>query len=166
MEEAKAGSGIGVELFEPLLERKVWVVEGDEGEQGAAQEGEVGESAGVAGARAVFAPEVVAAPVVADLDAGPVSADQVMPLLRGAFVGLLAGEVETAFRGGLVGLAGVNLTAHHHDAAGAGKADGVWFYGKAVQAALLGAAMAFGVLDKKRVALSASKAWACFRSAG
>ena len=155
-----------MELFEQLLERKIRVVDGEEGEQGAAQEGEVGEGTGVAGARAVFAPEVVAAPVVADLDAGPVSADQVMPLLRCAFVGLLAGEVETAFGGGLVGFAGKNLTAHHHDAAGAGKADGVWFYGKDVQTALLGAAMAFGLLDKKRVSLSASKAWACFKSAG
>ena len=54
-----------------------------EGEQGTAEEGEVGEGVGVAGAGAVFAPEGVAAPMVADLDAGPVALDEGEPL-RGA----------------------------------------------------------------------------------
>jgi len=71
-----------------------------------------------------------------------------MPLGR-AFVGFLAGEVVTVFRFGLAGFAWVSLAAYHHDAAGAGKADGVWFYRKGVQVALLNVAMSFVVLGKK-----------------
>ena len=70
--------------------------------------------------------------MVANLYSGPVSADQVMPLLGRAFVGFLAGEVVTVFRFGLAGFAWVSLAAYYHDAAGTGKADGVWFYRKDV----------------------------------
>lgn len=53
-----------------------------EGEEGAAHEGEISEGVRVARARAVLAPDGVAAPVVADFDAGPVALDELEPLNR------------------------------------------------------------------------------------
>ena len=91
---------MGVEEFLDLREREGGKVRWQEGEEGTADEGEVGEGVGVAGAGAVFAPEGVAAPMVADLDAGPVALDEGEPLRGGVGVGLGAGQVVAHFGGG------------------------------------------------------------------
>jgi len=46
-----------------------------EGEQGAAQQRQIGEGVGVAGAGAIFALEDIALPRIADFDPGPMAAD-------------------------------------------------------------------------------------------
>ena len=89
-----------MEEFLDLREREVGKVCWKEGEQGTTDQGEVGEGAGVAGARAVFAPEGVAAPMVADLDTGPVALNEGEPLRGGVRVGLGAGQVVAHFFGG------------------------------------------------------------------
>ena len=61
-------------------EGHVGKVVGEEGEQGVAQEREIGEGIGVAGPGAILAPEGIALPVIADFNPGPVPADQPRPL--------------------------------------------------------------------------------------
>ncbi len=61
-----------MEALLDLRQGEVREVIRQEGEEGAAHEGEIGEGVRVARARAVLAPDGVAVPVVADFDAGPV----------------------------------------------------------------------------------------------
>ena len=150
-----------MELLEDLFERELRKVNRREGQEGVAHQGEVGERAGLAGAGSVLPPEAVAAPVVADLHAGPMAPDQGLPLLRGAVGGLLAGEIVPGVLGGLLGLLGVNRALHHDDAAGAGKAGGGRLDGADPQRALLGPAVTGTGLDKKRGAGRSAQAWAC-----
>ncbi len=145
-----------------LREREVGEVIGQEGEKGAAQEGEIGEGVGVARAGAVFAPDGVAAPVVADFDAGPVALDEREPLGRRVRGGLGAGEAVTDFVGGDGGAG----AAHHDHGAGVGEVSGEGFDREGVDASGEDAAVA-GIGEKKRDvdawALSAS---ACASSLG
>ena len=149
-----------------MFERKRGEVNRSQGEEGVAQEGEIGEGARIAGAGSVLAPETVATPVVADLHSGPMIADKFLPLLRRAFGQLQGREIESGFMGGFAGLLGKHLTAHHDDAAGTGKAGGIRFYGEDVQAALFRAAMPGAVLGKKGVSCKALKALACWSREG
>ena len=79
--------------------------------------------------------------MIADFHAGPMAADQTLPLCRGAFFRLLAGEVKPCLLGGDAGFLGIDLAAHNDDAAGPGEAGGIRFDGEGVQAALFGPAM-------------------------
>ena len=54
---------------------------GEEEQQCTANEGQIGEQIGVAGARTIFAHQDIPPPVIADFDPAPVSPDQVKPLL-------------------------------------------------------------------------------------
>ncbi len=129
---------------------------GETGEQGAAQQREVGEGVGVAGAGAILAPDGVAAPMVADLHAGPVSAQESVPLGRGALGGPLAGEVEARLRGLASGPDGDALAADDDQAAGEGEVEGLGLDGEGVEAAMFESAVAFGRLGKKGVSGNAS----------
>ena len=129
---------------------------GEAGKQGAAQQSEVGEGVGVAGAGAILAPDGVAAPMVADLHAGPVSADEGMPLGGGAFAGPQAGEVEALLGGLASGPDGYALAADDDQAAGEGEVEGCGLDGEGVQAAVFEPAVAFGALGKKGVSGKAS----------
>ena len=104
--------------------------------------------------------------MVADLHSGPMTADECLPLLRGAFGRLQGREVESGFVGGFAGLFGEDLTANHDDAAGPSKAGGIRLYGEDVQAALFRAAMPGAVLKKKGVFSKALKALACWSREG
>jgi hypothetical protein len=153
---------MGVEAFLDLREREVRKVRGKQGEQGAADEGEVGEGAGVAGAGAVFAPEGVASPMVADLDAGPMALDEGEPLRRGVRVGLGAGQVVAHFVGGGGGALHRAGAAHDDQGARVGEVDGERFNREGVDPAGDDAAVAGIGEEKKGVwgwALHAS-AWA------
>ena len=131
------------------------------GNQGAAQQGEVGQCVGVAGAGAVFAPDGIASPVVADLRAGPVAAQERMPLGGGALAGSQAGEVEAGFGGLSPGLGDGDLAAHDDQAAGEGEVEGLGFDGEGVEGTVFEPSVAFGGLGKKGVSGSASslRAW-------
>jgi len=104
-----------------------------QGEQGAAHEGKIGEGVGIARAGAVLAPNSVAAPVVADFDAGPVALDEREPLRRGV-------------RGGAFHCAGA---AHDDHGAGVGKVGGERFEREGVEAAGDDAAVA-GIGQEKK----------------
>jgi len=55
--------------------------------------GEVSDEVGVAAARGVFSPDGILAPVVAIFDAGPVTANEPMPVGMGVISGRVAGDV-------------------------------------------------------------------------
>ena len=129
---------------------------GEAGEQGAAQQSEVGEGVGVAGAGAVLAPDGVAAPVVADFHTGPVAADEGVPSGGGALAGPLAGEVEALLGGLPAGLCRNGLATNDDQAAGEGEVEGLGLDGEGVEAAVFEAAVAFGGLGKKGVSGNAS----------
>ena len=161
-EQAVTSGGKGMKALLDLREREVGEVVRQEGEEGAAQEGEIGEGVGVARAGAVFAPDGVAAPVVADLDAGPVALDEREPLGRGVRGGFGAGEVVTDFVGGDGGAFHRAGAAHHDQGARKGEVGRERFEREGVDAAGDDAAVAGIGEEKKGVcawALSAS-AWA------
>lgn len=94
--------------------------------------------------------------MIADLDAGPVAADEGVPLGGGAFAGPQAGEVEAGFDGLSPGLGDGDLAAHDDQAAGEGEVEGCGLDGEGVQAAVFEPAVAFGALGKKGVSGKAS----------
>ena len=94
--------------------------------------------------------------MVADLHAGPVSADEGMPLGGGAFAGPQAGEVEALVGGLAPGPDGYALAADDDQAAGEGEVEGLGFDGEGVEAAMFESAVAFGGLGKKGVSGNAS----------
>lgn len=157
---------MGMKAFLDLWEREAGKVIGEEREQGATQEREVGERAGVAGPRAVFAPDGVAAPVVADLDAGPVALDEREPLRRGVRGGFGAGQVVADFGGGDGGALHRAGAAHDDQGARAGEVGRERFDGKGVDAAGDEAAVAGIGEEKKGVCARALHASACASSLG
>lgn len=120
-----------------------------QGEQGAAHEGKIGEGVGIARAGAVLAPNSVAAPVVADFDAGPVALDEREPLRRGVRGGFGAGQIEADFVGGDGGAFHCAGAAHDDHGAGVGKVGGERFEREGVEAAGDDAAVA-GIGQEKK----------------
>ena len=94
--------------------------------------------------------------MVADLHAGPVSADEGVPLGRRAFAGPQAGEVEALLGGLASGPDGYALAADDDQAAGEGEVEGLGLDGEGVEAAVFESAVAFGGLGKKGVSGNAS----------
>lgn len=135
-------------------------------EQGAAQEREIGEGVGITRAGAIFAPKDIALPMVADLDASPMTADQRVPLRRTALAGFGTRQIEPAFVGGLAGGFDGALAAHDNQAAGEGEVGFKRFEGEGMQAAVFDPAVAAGCLKKKGVSGTASKAFACASNLG
>jgi len=74
-----------------------------EAEDRGAEEDEGADDGGVARAGFILQKNGILAPVVADLDTGPVAADEGLPPFGGVFVGRETGDVVAGFRGGLSG---------------------------------------------------------------
>ena len=165
-EKEKAGGGTGVEALLDLRQGEVREVIREEGEEGAAHEGEIGEGVRVARARAVLAPDGVAAPVVADFDAGPVALDEREPLGRSVRGGLGAGEVIADFVGGDGGALHRAGAAHDDHGAGVGEVGGERFEREGVDASGDDAAVAGIGEEKKGVEVWALSASACASSLG
>lgn len=165
-EKEKAGGGTGVEALLDLRQGEVREVIREEGEEGAAHEGEIGEGVRVARARAVLAPDGVAAPVVADFDAGPVALDEREPLGRSVRGRLGAGEVIADFVGGDGGALHRAGAAHDDHGAGVGEVGGERFEREGVDASGDDAAVAGIGEEKKGVEVWALSASACASSLG
>lgn len=138
-----------MKTFLDLREGEVGEVIREEDEEGVAQQREIGEGVGVARAGAVFAPDGVAAPVVADLDPGPVALDEGQPLRRGVRGGLGAGQVGADFVGGDGGALYRAGAAHHNQGARIRKVGGERFNREGVDAAGDDAAVA-GIGEEKK----------------
>ena len=144
-----ASGGTGVEALLDLREGEEREVIRQEGEEGAAHQGEIGKGVGVACAGAVLAPNSVAAPVVADFDAGPVALDEREPLGRSVRGRLGAGEVIADFVGGDGGALHCAGAAHDDHSAGVGEVSGERFEREGVDAAGDDAAVA-GLGEEKK----------------
>ena len=153
-------------MFFDEREGDVVKVDREEGEQGVTQEREVGEGIGVLGPGAILAPEGIALPMIADFDAGPVTADQTLPLGRRPLVRFGAGEIKAGFEGGFSGGFDGALAAHHNQAADEGEIGFERVEGKGVEGAGFDAAVAAVRFEKKGVPGRASQACACLRSFG
>ena len=104
-----------------------------EGEECSAHEGEIGEGVGVTRARAVLAPDGVAAPVVANFDAGPVALDEREPLGGSVRGGLGAGKAIADFVGGDGGALHRAGAARDDHGAGVGEVSGERFEREGVE---------------------------------
>jgi len=165
-EEGQALGWTGVEVFLDLREGVMGEVIGQQCQEGAAQEGEVGQEVGVTGTRAIFAHQGVAPPVVADFDAPPMTADEAQPLGRGVLVGGSAGEVEARFGGGEAGLFDGALAANDDEGAGKREVGRQRFDGEGIETAEFDASVAGFGLGKKGVLGRASRPRACWSSLG
>lgn len=126
----------------------------------------VGQQPGVARARAVFAHQGVAPPVVAHFHPTPVASDQVQPLPWGVLLGQRARQVVTRFGGGVAGLFHRPLAAQDDQRSSVGKVCGERFDGEGVQTPGLHASVPGLGVGKKGVPFNASSPWACWSSLG
>lgn len=134
---------------------------GQSGQEGASDQREVGQEIGRSTAGAVFSEHHVPLPVVANLHAGPVPANQREPLLGAVLLGRRAGQVVVRFGGGLVGFLEAAGVAHHNQAAGKREVRLEGFDGEGAQATGFNASVSGFGEDKKGGAWSASSRWAC-----
>ena len=148
------------QLLTDLRQWLIGKVLGQQGQQGTAQEGQVGQKVGVSAAGAVLTHEGIAPPVIADFDSAPVSANEPQPLGRAVLVGQGAGEVVMGFGGGLAGLFDSAAVAQDDQASGKGEVGLQGFDGKGMQVSGFDAAVAGLGVGKKGVSLSASRPWA------
>ena len=155
-----------MEQFVDLGMRDIRVMLGQKGEEGVAQEREVGQRGGVACARVILAPYDIAPPVIADLDATPMPADELLPLGWGAFCWLQTGEIVAGFGRSLGGFLGRDLAPHDADAAGERETSRRGFEGKGGQLPELYAPVTGRGLGKKGVPGRASSACACLSRPG
>jgi len=139
---------------------------GEEEQQCTANEGQIGEQIGVAGARAIFAHQDIPSPVIADFDPAPVSPDQVQPLLGRKLRWWNAGQIITGLGRGGAGLFDGALTAHHDQSSGKGEACGERFDVKGMELPGFDPPVTGVVMGKKGVSLRASKPWACLKRVG
>lgn len=139
---------------------------GQQGQQGIAQEGQIGEEVGLAAAGAVLAHEGIAAPVIADFHPAPVAANALEPLAGLVLARPGARQVIAGFGGGNAGLFGGPFAAQHDQGAGKREVGGQGFDGEGVEAAGFRAAMARFAVDKKGVPGSASNFFAIRCSLG
>lgn len=155
-----------VEAFADLRQWQVGMLFGQEGQEGAAEQSQIGQEAGLSAAGAIFPQERVAPPMVAHLDSGPVPPDEPQPLRLAVFVGQGAGKVVAAFGGRSAGFFEGALAAHDNQAAGKGEVGGQGFDGEGVELALLHPPVGAGGVGKKGVAGKASSFWACWKRRG
>ena len=147
----------GSQLLTDLRQWPIREVLGQQSQQATAQEGQVGQEAGIAAAGAVLAHEGIAPPVITDFDSAPVSANEPQPLGRTVLVGQGAGEVVMGFGGGLAALFDGAAVAQDRQASGKGEVGFQGFDGKDVQVSGFDAAVAGVGVGKKGVSLSASR---------
>ena len=130
---------------------------GQQRQQDAADQREIGQEVGITTARAVFAHQRVAPPVVTDFHPTPMPANKMQPLERDVLRGERTGKVVTGFGGGKPGLFDRPFAPQHYQGAGEGEICRQGFDGERIEATGFGAAMSGLGVDKKGVAGKASK---------
>jgi len=158
--DGEALGWFGMELFEHLGQRAVWKLVGQEGQQGAAEEREVGQEIGVAAAGAVFAQKDIAPPVVADFHAAPVAANQGEPVQWAVLVWPGAGKIIVRFGGGPASFFDRALVAQDDQRAGPGEVRRQRFDGEGMELADFNPSVGGVGVGKKGVSWSASRLWA------
>jgi len=147
----------GVEVFADFRQGSVGEVLGQQGQQGTSEQGQIGQEVGVARAGTVLALDGIAAPVVADFHAGPVTPDEGLPLVRAVAIVRHAGEVVAGFGGGLAGFLDGEVTAHDDQGACEGEVGSQGFDGEGMEPADFDAPVTGFGLEEKGVAGKASR---------
>jgi hypothetical protein len=160
VQEREALAWTGVEVFADFRQGSVGEVLGQQGQQCTSEQGQIGKEVGVARAGTVLALDGIAAPVVADFHAGPVTRDEGLPLFRAIGVVRYAGKVVTGLGGGLGGFLDGEVTAYDHQGACRGEVGRQGFDGEGVDAADLNASVTGSGLEEKGVLGKASRPWA------
>ena len=111
-----------MEVFPDLGKREVVEMIGQRGQEGVADEREVGQQVGIATAGAVLSHDCVTSPVVAILHAAPVAADQFQPLRRAWIARRDARKMIARLLGGAARFLVRPLAADHHQAPCMGEA--------------------------------------------
>ena len=124
MGSEQSDGGFSREGFAQFGMRAVGVVIIEEAEDGAPDERQVGDEVRIVAAGFVFAPERIAAPVIAVLDATPVTSDEIDPVFGTAFARFLAGQIEAPLGGGHARVFDRALALNAHEGAGKRKMDG------------------------------------------
>ena len=136
----------------------VWKVVGQQCQQGAAQDGQIGQEIGVAAARAVFSHKRIAPPVIANFHSAPVSANELEPRCGAVLVRYGAGEIVMGLGGGLAGSFDGAAVAQDDQGSGKGEIGCEGFDGEGVQVPDFDPSVSGMGVDKKGVSLRLSKA--------
>ena len=130
---------------------------GKDWQQRTANQRQIGQEVGIAGAGTIFPHQDVATPMIADFDSAPMAANQPQPLLGLILLGQQAGEVIAGFGGAGTGLLEGPLTAQDQQASGIGELELEGFDGKGMQLPGFDSPVAGLGLGKKGVSCNASK---------
>ena len=139
---------------------------GEDGQEGVADKGHVGQEVGMAGAGAILPQQGVAPPVIADFDPAPVSPDQVQPACELIVPGRRAREVVARLVAGDPGLFDRPFAAQDDQGPGVGEVGPERFEGKGMQVPDLDAPVSRVGVGKKGVPGNRSRPWACLSRFG
>jgi len=148
-------------MFADGWEGVFWKMFGQDSEQRTADDGQIGQQVGIAGAGSILAHQDITPPMIADFDSAPVTTDESQPLIRAVLFGLGAGEVVAGFDRGFTRLFDGPLAAQDDQGSGVGEVSLHRFDGEGVQVTDFDAPVAGVGVGKKGVSFSASKARAC-----
>lgn len=159
-------AGASAKIFTECGEGLFGEVFGEEGEERAAQERQIGQQVGLARTRAVFAHPDIPPPMIADFDPAPVAPDQLQPPRGRMFLGRATGQVITGLGAGAPRLFERPLAAQDDQGAGVGEVGLERFDGEGVEVADFDPPVAVPGLGKKGVSRKASSPWACLSRPG
>ena len=126
------------------------------GQEGATDQGHIGQQVGMAAAGTVLPKEHITPPMISHLNAGPVPANERQPLREAVLLGQRAGEVIVGLSGALVGFLDPAGVAENDQATGKGEISPHGLDSEGVQAAGFDSSVAGLGVDKKGVSVSAS----------
>lgn len=136
---------------------------GKEGQEGAADQCEIGQKIGIGAAGPIFSEDDVAPPMISDLNTRPMPANERQPLGRTVMLGRCAGQVVVRFGGGLIGFLDASSIAQHNQTSGKGEVRLQGFYGEGVQGTGFDPSVSGFGDGKKGVPWSASRRCACLK---
>jgi len=155
-----------MELFADLRQGTVWETLGEEGQQAAAEEREIGQEIGITTAGAIFPHEHIAPPVIADFHPAPVAASERQPLVGAVLFRGGAGKIIVRFGGRLSGLFDRPFVMLNDQGACIGEIRRQRFNGEGMEPPEVNPSVSGLEIGKKGVSGSASKLWACLKSRG
>ena len=157
---------IGMEAFMDLWQGNVWPLVCQDSQQGAADQGDVGQQVGIAAAGAVFPHEYIASPVITDFHAAPVATNQRQPLAGTVFFRSGAGKIIVGLGGGQPRLFDRPLIMLNNQSARKGEVRRQRFDGEGMEPTEVNSSVVRLQIGKKGVSWSASRPWACLKRPG
>lgn len=155
-----------MEMFVGLGQGNVWPLLGQDGQHGAADQGDVGQQVGIAAAGAIFAHERIAPPVIAVFHPTPMAPNEDQSLAGAVLVRRGAGKIIVRFSGGQARFFDRPLAMLNDPGARIGEVRRQWFDGEGMEPPEVNSFVAGLEIGKKGVLGSASRLWGCLKSRG